>query len=209
MDTLLENVVVGKQNTIKIDDIYFDPYLVEEESHDARVIMITHSHYDHFSEEDISKVRNKETILIIPKDCLVKALSSFDKNHIVVVEPNQDYVIGDIRIRTVPMYNQDKAFHPKSNEWVGYVINYNDVTYYIVGDSDATEELKSVTCDVLFIPIGGTYTMTKEEAAEATLVIQPKIVVPTHYGIVVGNLQDGIDFQTALAGKIDCRLYLK
>ena len=113
MNSLLENVTVYKQNTIRIDDIYFDPYLIDQETHDARIIMITHSHYDHFSEEDIEKVRNQETILVIPKDCLVKALSQFDKNHIILVEPNQDYIIGDIRIHTIPMYNLDKAYHPK------------------------------------------------------------------------------------------------
>lgn len=209
MKELLENVTVYEQNTIQIEDIYFDPYLVKNESHDARAIFITHSHYDHFSKEDIEKVRNEETILIIPKDCLVKALESFDKNHIVVVEPKESYVIGDLRFQTIPMYNENKAFHPKENGWVGYLLEFNDHTYYIVGDSDATEEVTSTKCDVLFIPIGGTYTMDVEEAIRATIKIGPKVVVPTHYGTIVGKKEDGYLFQEKLENIIPCKIYQK
>lgn len=207
MKELLENIIVRKQNTIQIDDIYFDPYLIEEESHDARAIFITHSHYDHFSKEDITKIKNEDTILIIPKDCLVGALDQFDKNHILVVEPNQDYVVGDLRFHTVPMYNLNKGYHPKENNWVGYLLDYNDITYYIVGDSDETPELVSTKCDVLFIPIGGTYTMDVEEAVSATKLINPKVVIPTHYETVVGTLEDAYRFQKELEGIVPCKIY--
>ena len=206
-DTLLKNVSVGRQNTIQIDDFYFDPYQVEEETHDARIIFITHPHYDHYSEEDIVKIKNQETVLVAPKGCLEKALDEFDRNHILIVEPNQEYIIGDIKVKTIPMYNQGKAFHPKENNWVGYLITYHDITYYIVGDSDVTEELLSTKCDVLFIPIGGTYTMDVEEAAKATLMMRPKVVIPMHYGVVVGSKEDGIRFQQLVGKEIPCILH--
>ncbi len=209
MEELLEGVEVWEQNTIRIDDIYFDPFKVKEETHDARIIMITHSHYDHYSEEDIAKIRNQDTILIVPKDCFGKALDEFDKNHILVVEPNQKYTIGDIQIETIPMYNKDKAFHPKENGWVGYLMQYNDRKYYIVGDSDDTEEVEKTKCDVLFIPIGGTYTMNVEEAVHATLMNHPKVVVPTHYRTIVGTLEDGLQFQAKVQPEIACKLYQK
>ena len=59
-----------------------------------------------------------------------------------------------------------------------------------MGDTDETTESKCVTCDVLFIPIGGTYTMDKEEARHLTNIIGPKIAVPIHYGNVVGSIDD-------------------
>ena len=207
MEELLENVIVRKQNTIQIEDIYFDPYLEDSETHSARAIFITHSHYDHFSKEDIAKVKNEDTILSIPKDCLVGALDQFDKNHILVVEPNQDYVVGDLRFHTVPMYNINKGYHPKENNWVGYLLDYNDITYYIVGDSDETPELVGTKCDVLFIPIGGTYTMDVEEAVSATKLINPKVAIPTHYETVVGTKEDALKFQKELEGIIPCKIY--
>ena len=35
--------------------IYFDPFKIENDVHDADIIFITHDHYDHFSIEDIKK----------------------------------------------------------------------------------------------------------------------------------------------------------
>jgi len=206
---LLNNVEVFEQNCIKIGDIYFDPYLVSEETHDARIIFITHSHQDHFSLNDITKIKNEETVIVIPRDCLIDALSTFDKNHIIEVEPNNHYVLGDIIFDTVPMYNLNKSYHVLDKKWVGYVVDIHDIKYYIVGDSDDTEELTNVSCDVLFIPIGGTYTMNLEEAVLATEKVKPKIVVPTHYGTVVGSNQDGEIFKNKVSSTIECVVFKK
>ena len=205
----MNNVEVFEQNCIKIGDIYFDPYLVNEETHDARIIFITHSHRDHFSLDDIAKIKNEETILVITSDCLIDALTIFDKNHIVEVEPNRHYVLGDIVFDTVPMYNLNKSYHTLDKKWVGYVVDINDIRYYVVGDSDDTEDLVNVSCDVLFIPIGGTYTMTLEEAVFAAEKVKPKIVVPTHYGTVVGSNQDGRRFKSKISSDIECVVFKK
>lgn len=47
------------------DNIYIDPYKIENETHNAKYLFITHSHYDHFSIEDIEKVRNEDTIFLL------------------------------------------------------------------------------------------------------------------------------------------------
>ena len=65
----------------------------------------------------------------------------------------------EIRFETVPAYNTNKQFHPKENEWVGYIIEIKCIRYYIAGDTDITKENKKVKCDVAFVPVGGTYTM--------------------------------------------------
>jgi len=41
--------------------------------------------------------------------------------------------------------------------------------------------------DIALLPIGGTYTMDEQEAAEAVKVIQPKVVIPIHYGYGTGG----------------------
>ena len=103
-------------------------------------------------------------------------------------------MIQGIKFETIPAYNTNKAFHPKENEWVGYVIEIQGSKYYIAGDTDITEENKKVKCDIAFVPVGGTYTMDFKEAAQLINEIQPKIAVPIHYGSVVGTEQDAIDF---------------
>lgn len=61
---------------------------------------------------------------------------------------------------------------------------------YVAGDTDATEEAASVACDIALLPIGGTYTMDPVEAAALAEQLQPKAVIPIHYGSVTGTGED-------------------
>ena len=106
-------------------------------------------------------------------------------------------------------YNVNKQFHQKDNQWVGYIIEIDKTRYYIAGDTDLTPENKQVNCDVAFIPVGGTYTMNYTEAAELVNAIKPKIVVPTHYGDIVGEKDDGEKFKKLLNGNIQCEILIK
>lgn len=210
---MLENIEVLNHSAIKISKdkvIYIDPFKIEEEFHDADIIMITHDHYDHYSEEDIKKVVKEDTIIVITEDLVTKVLKfGINPNNIVTVEPNMEYLIDNIKIKTVPAYNINKAFHPKSNGWVGYVLIIEGISYYIAGDTDITSENLNVKCDVAFVPVGGTYTMDYSEAAKLVNCIMPKIAVPTHYGSIVGTRFDGPDFIKLLNYKIEGKILLK
>ena len=208
---MLDNIEVLIHSSIKFSKdiiIYFDPYKINKEYHDADIIFITHSHYDHYSPLDIKKVIKDNTIVVCPKDVKEELLKLNIKNIIEVV-PNKDYEVLNIKFKTIPAYNVNKNFHPKENNWVGYLINYNNVKYYIAGDTDITEENKNIICDVAFVPIGGTFTMDYKEAASLINEIQPKIAVPTHYGLIVGNKDDGIKFSKLLNNSIECKIYIK
>lgn len=180
-------VNVNTQSSIKIDNIYFDPYQIEKESNDAKIIFITHPHYDHFDINSIKKIENKDTVFVIPNDENIKTILNNRKTFII--NPNKEYKIQNIRFKTVPAYNINKPFHKKEYNWVGYVV-YLDRSYYIMGDTDSTKEAEGIKCDYLFVPIGGTYTMNYKEAAQFTNTIKPKIVTPIHYGRVVGKKED-------------------
>ena len=51
--------------------------------------------------------------------------------------------------------------------------------------------------------------MTYEEAAELANIIKPKIVVPTHYGSIVGDKDDGENFKKLLNSNIECEILIK
>ena len=89
---------------------------------------------------------------------------------------------------------------------MGYVIGIDEVKYYIAGDTDITDENKKVKCDIAFLPVGGTYTMDFEEAANLANVIEPKIVVPIHYGLLVGTNQDAENFKQRVNNTIKCEI---
>lgn len=202
---MLENIKVFTQSSICISGtkkLYFDPYGVPEAFHDADIILITHSHYDHFSIEDILKVKQAETILIAPSDVIQKLGAYFTSDHLFVVKPNQILSVMGISIMTVPAYNNTKDFHPKAAGWVGYVIILDNVTYYVAGDTDAIKENETIKCDVALVPIGGTFTMNSVEAAQYVNLIHPKYTIPTHYGSIVGTKEDEKVFLEHLSSDI-------
>jgi len=179
----MREIIINTQSSIKIDNIYFDPFKIENESHDADYIFITHSHYDHFDMESINKLKNDHTIFIIPDDEIIKKeLTNYN-----IVSPNKEYNINGLVFRTVPSYNINKKFHPKDNNWLGYIVTIDNETYYIMGDTDVTDESKLVKCDYLFIPIGGYYTMDYKEASILTNIIKPRVVYPIHFGSIIGD----------------------
>ena len=67
--------------------------------------------------------------------------------------------------------------------------------YYVAGDTDAVKELQEVRCDVVLVPIGGKFTMNAKEAAGLVNKIKPNVVIPTHYGSIVGKPQDAETFR--------------
>ena len=190
---------------IKGKTIYIDPFRIEKEQNDASLILITHNHYDHYSEEDIKKVINENTVIVAPKTMKV----GINAKEVIYVEPNKQYEILGIKIKSIPAYNINKHFHPKENQWVGYILELEDKKYYVAGDTDITPENKQVKCDIALVPVGGTYTMTYEESAELVNTIKPRLAIPTHYGCIVGNKNDGIKFKELLNAEINCEILIK
>ena len=196
---MLEGVKINCHSSIKIlkdKIVYIDPFRINEVPHDADYIFITHSHYDHFSTQDILKVAKIDTVFVSVQDTKsTLELMGIPEEQIIIVEPNKNYEIKDIKFETFNAYNINKKFHLKENDWVGYLIELNKNKYYIAGDTDNIEEIQNIKCDVAFIPIGGTYTMNAKEAAEFANKLDTKIVVPTHYGELVGTEKDLEEFK--------------
>lgn len=195
---MLEDIEVLYHSCIRMNKekmIYIDPYHIGKNYNDADMIFITHDHYDHYSEEDIDKVRKNNTIFIVPENLLNKLIKKgINDENIITLDPGDAENIDGIKVEAIHSYNIDKPFHPKENNWLGYVIEIDGVRYYIAGDTDITEENKNIKCDVAFVPVGGKYTMNFSEAAQLINIIKPKNAVPIHYGSVVGTKQDATDF---------------
>lgn len=209
---MLEDITVLCHSSIKINKgkvIYIDPFKIDENYNDADIIFITHDHYDHYSEEDIDKVKKDNTVIVAPESLLTKLIrKGVKQDNIIIVDVDEKDAVDEVRFETVPAYNINKQFHPKENGWVGYIIEIKDVKYYIAGDTDITEENKKIKCDVAFVPVGGIYTMNSKEAAELVNLIKPKIAVPIHYGSVVGTRQDAIEFSNLLNTEIECKILM-
>jgi L-ascorbate metabolism protein UlaG (beta-lactamase superfamily) len=194
------DIAINTHSSIKITDgklvIYVDPFGITAESHDADVVFVTHDHYDHFSPEDIARVAKTGTVLVCPEKMGKKAESDAAFiERFVTVKPGTFCEVSGLEVEAIAAYNVLKPFHPKACENVGYVIRIGGKRVYIAGDTDETKEAKAVKCDIALVPVGGTYTMDAKKAAELVNTIKPELAIPTHYGSIVGNAEDGEAFK--------------
>lgn len=180
--------------------IYIDPYNMSSQG-EADLILITHSHYDHCSVQDIEKIAKDGTVVVLPADAQSKVTKINKKLEMQVVEPGDSLGLSWVKIEIVPAYNVGKEFHPKSEGWMGYVVKLGNVVIYHAGDTDSIPEMQKLTGYgkkgnefIALLPVGGKYTMNAEEAAEAASVIKPTLAIPMHYGSVVGSLGDAEKF---------------
>jgi len=169
--------------------IYIDPWKIKG-SEKADLILITHSHYDHLSPEDVKRLQKKETVILATPDCLSQL-----SGDVRAVKPGDRLTVLGVDVEVVPSYNLKKAFHPKGNSWVGYVVVVEGSRIYYPGDTDFIPEMKNIRADIVILPVGGTYTMDAREAAEAVNTMKAKVAVPIHYGDIVGSLKDAQKFK--------------
>jgi L-ascorbate metabolism protein UlaG (beta-lactamase superfamily) len=211
-DTAKEEIMIdihwhGHDTFRIVDDakqIYFDPYKLPDGLPKADVIFITHSHGDHFSKQDVSRLLTATTRIVAPADVTAEA-----GPQATTMKPGDEIAVGALKVRAVPAYNINKfrspgnPFHPKDKNWVGYIVTLsNGVTVYHAGDTDFIPEMKDIRVDVALLPVSGTYVMTAPEAAEAANVMMPKLAIPMHYGAgVVGTVKDAETFAKAFKGK--------
>ncbi len=206
MDIRTDNITVFTHSSIGIfgsKTVYFDPFQMNTAPHDADIVCITHSHYDHFSPEDLQKVCKPDTVLVFPESMANEvAEPEFADYPAVPMAPRERRTMDGVEVETIPAYNLHKPFHPKGNAWVGYLITMDNIRYYIAGDTDVTEENQKVQCDIALVPIGGTYTMTAKKAAGLVNTIRPKVAIPTHYGSIVGTKTDADEFRNMVSPEI-------
>lgn len=199
---MLEAFTWYKQAAVRWDGdlvVHIDPWGVPDGEPKADLILVTHAHFDHYSQEDMDRVTKDGTIIVAPEDVATECLTTGDVRG---VKPGQTIEAAGLQISAVPAYNHHpdrKDFHPRENNWVGYVLDLGGTRTYLAGDTDHIPEMADIRADVAFVPIGGTYTMDVSEAAGAIKEIAPRIAVPYHFGFVVGSRSDGDDFVKAIA----------
>ncbi len=204
MDTSF--ITINTHSSIRLESrrgtvIYVDPYGFEAEPHDADLILVTHTHFDHFSPEDIARVRKPSTMFVMPATAVDEFIDAgFASEQAVFLAPHEQAMpMPGIEVETVPAYNANKRFHPKGNAWLGYVVKVDGVRVYVAGDTDDLPENREIACDIALVPAGGTYTMDAREAAAFVNALKPAVAIPEHYGTVAGSADDGKTF----AGLVD------
>jgi L-ascorbate metabolism protein UlaG (beta-lactamase superfamily) len=188
MHSALDGITWYRGSSIRIErggvEIHVDPFGGADEA-SANLVLLTHPHYDNFSEEGIAQVRGPKTVIVAPAS--MKKLVE-DADH--YMRPGDMVHIDGFDILAVPAHNVEKKFHTPDNGWLGYVFTVGDTTYYHAGDTDFLPAMSDIRCDVAFLPCGGHYTMGVEDAAKAAAACGAELVVPIHWGEPHGTLED-------------------
>jgi L-ascorbate metabolism protein UlaG (beta-lactamase superfamily) len=197
---VLENITWLGHDAFKIAAskiIYLDPFELAGDLELADVICITHEHYDHCSPEDVAKIRRQGTVLVAPKSCKAKL-----RGEIRLVKAGDTVQIDDLTIEAIPAYNVNKKFHPREAGGLGYVLTVDGTRIYHAGDTDPIPEMEGLEVDIALLPVSGVYVATAEEAVEAANKVGPKIVIPMHYGSIVGSRADAERFKELWPGQV-------
>lgn len=181
--------------------IAIDPYHVSSHVGKVDYILLTHSHYDHCSIKDIQQLSKPGTVIIATPDSQSK-VTRVKGVQLEPLECGDELDVGDFKVEAVPAYNLKKAFHPKNEAWVGYILKFGDVVIYHAGDTDRIPEMQKLSgygkhgsYFVTLLPVSGDTVMDADEAASVVELLKPDMAIPMHYGSgVVGTSEDAQRF---------------
>jgi L-ascorbate metabolism protein UlaG (beta-lactamase superfamily) len=190
--------------------VYFDPWKLARGSKKADIIFVSHEHFDHFSKDDIALISSSDTV-IVTCEAVRRQMASAEAicREVRALAPGQMLSVFGVAIVATAGYNIGKEFHTKKSGKLGCIVTMDGLRVYFAGDTDAIPEMGGYRCDVALLPVSGTYVMTADEAADAALAINPRIVVPMHYGDIIGSASDASRLKDALEGKVEVKILRK
>ena len=154
-----------------------------DEFPEADYVLVTHEHGDHFDPEALGVLGGE---VVTNPNCakLMKSAKLASSAKVLTNGQSADLQEG-IHVDAVPAYNYTEGhlqFHPKGRD-NGYILSLDGFRIYIAGDTEDIPEMASVKdIDVAFLPCNQPYTMTPEQLINAAKMVQPKVLIPYHFG---------------------------
>ena len=157
------------------------------------VVICTHNHLDHVDIDAIPLMKKENMLFLAPYDakntlfeCGIINYKAFNEGTAVQ--------IGDFELKAV--------FADHTVPAIGVIIRHNGITMYFSGDTEYNEKLeklKEYDIDIMFICINGKLgNMNVDEAVRLTRIINPKVGVPSHYGMFESNTEDPKKYNSKL-----------
>lgn len=190
IDPYLSNVVDRIAHRGRMVEAPFSP---EELKSD--VVICTHNHLDHVDIDAIPLMKKENMLFLAPDDakntlleCGVTNYKAFDEGTAVKIK--------DFQLEAV--------FADHTTPAIGVMVKHGGITMYFSGDTEYNkklEELKKYNIDIMFICINGKLgNMDVNDAVKLTKIINPKVGIPTHYGMFESNTEDPKNYTV----KLDC-----
>jgi len=146
----------------------------------ADLILVSHSHGDHFSSSTLNSVTNANTVIIAPLAVYNSLTANLKSLTLLMTNGTTKTVLG-LGIEAVPAYNLTSANHPKGTG-NGYVLTIGGRRIYMSGDTEDIPEMRALQdIDVAFVCMNVPYTMPVDKAASAIRQFRPRVVYPYHF----------------------------
>ena len=201
------SLVVGFSNKL----IYIDPVGASSlyaGLPKADLILITHSHSDHYSSTTIDAVRRTNTAIVAPA-AVYSSLSATLKALTGVLTNGMTTNLLGFTIDAIPAYNLTTSNHPKG-VGNGYVLSAGGRRIYFTGDSEDIPEMRALqNIDVAFVCMNLPFTMTAAKAASTVRDFRPKVVYPYHYRDSSGATTNATYFKQLLGTDLGIEVRLR
>jgi L-ascorbate metabolism protein UlaG (beta-lactamase superfamily) len=164
--------------------IYIDPsHLSNEQTRiKADLILVTHSHDDHFYITTIQELCKGSTTIVTPKDCHDEFIKASPGFKVKALSPGENATVDDMSIEAVPAYNLGSSAHPRSKGWLGYIVTIGGVRIYHSGDTSFIPEMNELNnIDIAIVTVRNHYMMNGKQVVEAITSFRPKVVIPVHW----------------------------
>ncbi len=143
------------------------------------VVVITHDHFDHIA--DAGPILQTSGATAVATYEVANALAS---SHNAKVEGMN--IGGSVQVGAVTCH-MTQAFHTADQgAATGFVVELDGVRVYHTGDTCIFGDMKLIgellRPDLMLCPIGDRFTMGPRSAAHAVRLVNPRTVIPMHYG---------------------------
>jgi L-ascorbate metabolism protein UlaG (beta-lactamase superfamily) len=165
---------------------------------DSEGMKIVTDPYNPVADPDPSVPTLGYTFPIISTQILTVSHDHFDHNNVAALQGYEQlifantgsFVNGDIKIEGIASWHDTTQGSERGRNTI-YTYEINNIKVCHLGDLGhelSQEQIKSIgQVDVLMIPVGGVFTINSEEAVRVVNSINPKVVIPMHYGTEASN----------------------
>ncbi|MGA2167606.1 MAG: metal-dependent hydrolase [Terracidiphilus sp.] len=185
--------------TAKGTNILIDPFIAQNPKYPKdfvlpekiHYILLTHGHGDHISDVVPVAARHGSTVVAIYE--LAAYVAGKGVANTIGMNLGGTVQLDDVAATMVEAKHSSAAEDETGTHYVGvaagYVLSVADgPVLYHGGDTAVFGDMKLIAelyrPEVAMLPIGGHFTMGPKEAALAARYLEPKIILPIHYGTI-------------------------
>lgn len=209
-----------KITTVKGKIILIDPWLDNPKAPSSArnidrvdLILVTHGHFDHLG--NTVELAKKFDATVVCNGAIAAYLTTKGVKKTAILDYSGTYEVDNVKI---VMVHADHSSSIDNNgqqieggNAAGFVIQCeNGVTMYHAGDTGVFGDMKLIADlykpDIVMLPIGGVYTMGPKEAAKACELLNPRVIIPMHYGTFPALTGSPVDLKTFLPPQLKGRV---